>query len=81
MIDFSSDASAYPNGIPEVYMQWRLQRRQPVREAFLSLSLGPRPGELMSAAAVSALMGGNLASPSHDRSVSLFSLLFNLSYR
>lgn len=68
-----SDASAYPNGIPEVYMQWRLQRRLPVRSGFLSVSLGPRPGELMSVAATGAstglvmMMDGILRSPSNDR--------------
>ncbi len=58
-----SDARAYPNGIPEVYLQWRLQRKLLVREGFLSVSLGPRPGELMS---VQIAAGGGLLSPAHD---------------
>ena len=63
--DFS-DTTAYPNNIPEVYLQWRLQRKILVREGFLSISLGPRPSELMS---VQIAPGGGLSSPAHDRFV------------
>jgi WD40 repeat protein len=44
-----SGESAYPNGVPEAFVQWRLQRRQPVPGAFLSVNLGPRPAEMMPA--------------------------------
>ncbi|KAJ1420494.1 WD40-repeat-containing domain protein [Ochromonadaceae sp. CCMP2298] len=42
-----SGESSYPNSVPEVYVQWRLQRRQQVPGAYLSVKLGPRPAEMM----------------------------------
>lgn len=39
--------SYYPNGIPEVYVQWRLQMKNPIEGAYLSIEIGPRPAELM----------------------------------
>lgn len=71
LVAHSSDSSAHPNGIPEVYLQWRLQRRMPVDGAFLTVALGPRPGEMMSVAATTGLvmMDGVLRSPSNDRYV------------
>ena len=42
-----SGESSYPNGVPEVYVQWRLQRRFRIDGAYLSIKLGPRPAETM----------------------------------
>lgn len=44
---FFSGESSYPNGVPEVYVQWRLQRRYRIEGAYLSVKLGPRPAEMM----------------------------------
>ena len=59
---------AYPNGIPEVYLQWRLLRKLPVFDGFISMSLGPRPGELMSEAALTSL-GETAGGSSNERFV------------
>jgi hypothetical protein len=42
-----SGENSYPDGVPEVYVQWRLQRHVPVQGAYLSVKLGPRPAETM----------------------------------
>jgi WD40 repeat protein len=38
----SSYNSAYPNGIPEVYIQWRRQKKIILNDAALKFSIGPR---------------------------------------
>ena len=61
-----SGESSYPDGVPEVYVQWRLQRRLPVAGAFLSLRLGPRPAELMPII-LNSPSGEAMPSPMGDR--------------
>lgn len=39
--------SSYPDGVPEVYVQWRLQTRLPMEGSRLMVRLGPRPAEIM----------------------------------
>jgi len=38
---------SYPDGVPEVYVQWRLQTRLPMEGSHLTVRLGPRPAEIM----------------------------------
>jgi len=63
--------SSYPNGVPEVYVQWRLQRRYRIEGAYLSIKLGPRPAETMPIL-LNSVGADNLSSPlrdgSHDNS-------------
>ena len=37
-----SEVSCYPDGIPPVYLQWRLQKRSPINYGALNITLGPR---------------------------------------
>lgn len=37
---------AFPDGIPEVYLQWRMLRKNAIRFGVLELVLGPRRSEL-----------------------------------
>ena len=38
--------SAYPDNVPSVYLQWRMQRRHPIKFGILDVTLGPRRSEL-----------------------------------
>lgn len=39
---YSKDEVTYPNGIPSIYLQWKLYRKMQVRGAFLKVAIGPR---------------------------------------
>jgi len=60
-----SGESSYPNGVPEVYVQWRLQRRYRIEGAYLSIKLGPRPAETMPIL-LNSVGADNLSSPFRD---------------
>ena len=40
------ERSAYPDGVPAVYLQWRLQRKCPIKFGILNVSLGPRRSDI-----------------------------------
>lgn len=62
-----SGESSYPDGVPEVYVQWRLQSRQPIEGAYLSARLGPRPAETMPILLNTPGGAESLASPQSER--------------
>lgn len=67
-----SGESSYPNGVPEVYVQWRLQRRFRIDGAYLSIKLGPRPAETMPII-LNSTSHDSLSSPLGDRCASFLS--------
>lgn len=62
-----SGESSYPDGVPEVYAQWRLQRRIQLQGAYLSVRLGPRPAEAMPILQSVPGGGEGMSSPVGDR--------------
>lgn len=59
---YNHEDTAYPDSVPEVYIQWRKQRRIELNNACLSVSLGPRRMEHISIGV--AVPDGVLASSS-----------------
>jgi hypothetical protein len=59
--------SSYPDGVPEVYVQWRLQTRLPMEGSRLAVRLGPRPAEIMPIVLNGGLSRGEVVSTGNEK--------------
>lgn len=59
--------SSYPDGVPEVYVQWRLQTRLPMEGSRLVVRLGPRPAEIMPIVLNGGLSRGEVVSTGNEK--------------
>jgi WD40 repeat protein len=64
---YNHEDTSYPDSVPEVYIQWRKQRRVELNNACLSVSIGPRRMEQIAISV--AVPDGVMASPARRESM------------